>query len=271
MWLKGSKIMTHQLSELAILLHPDDNVAIARQVIPAGTSLADGDQHFSTRKEIPSGHKLARAGLSTGQAVLRYGQVIGFATCDIQPGDWVHSHNLEVGICSGSLMCSARCPILLAEFGCSSQMAQNTQISSFYGFRRGREVGTRNYIAVISTVSCANQSARQIADAFTPERLAEFSDVDGVVAIVHAAGCSSPPDSLSFRYLQRTLLHLAEHPNVGGAIFVSLGCEGNQVQVPTTDFPNPIPASSVLTIQDLGGIRGTVRAGIAAVNELLQQ
>ena len=66
-----------------------------------------------------------------------------------------------------------------------------------------------------------------------PNDLAEFPNVDGVVAIVHAAGCCAPPDSLSFRYLQRTLLHLAEHPNVGGAIFVSLGCEGNQVQVPS--------------------------------------
>ena len=131
-------------------------------------------------------------------------------------------------------------------------------------------MGTRNYIAVISTVSCANQSARQIADAFTPERLAEFPNVDGVVAIVHATGCCAPPDSLSFRYLQRTLLHLAEHPNVGGAIFVSLGCEGNQIQKdPAQAFPNPIPSSSVLTIQDLGGIRATVRAGIAAVEQLL--
>jgi altronate hydrolase len=130
-------------------------------------------------------------------------------------------------------------------------------------------VGTRNYIAVISTVSCANQCARQIADAFKPEELAEYPNVDGVVAIVHTTGCSIAPDSLSFRYLQRTLFHLAEHPNVGGAIFVSLGCEGNQIQVPSADFPNPIPSSSVLTIQDLGGIRSTVRAGIAAMEQML--
>ena len=89
--------MSNLLTELAILLHPADNVAIARQTIPAGTSLADGDQHWLTRQAIPSGHKLARAALSAGQPVLRYGQVIGFASRDIQPGDWVHSHNLEVG------------------------------------------------------------------------------------------------------------------------------------------------------------------------------
>jgi altronate hydrolase len=141
---------------------------------------------------------------------------------------------------------------------------------TFLGFRRedGR-VGTRNYIAVISTVSCANQSARLIAEAFQRTRRAEFPNVDSVVAIVHATGCCAPPDSLSYRYLQRTLFHLAAHPNVCGAIFISLGCEGNQVQEPSAAFPDPVPSSSVLTIQNLGGIRATVRAGIAAVEQLL--
>jgi altronate hydrolase len=255
--------MSNQLSELAILLHPADNVAIARQTIPAGTHLTDGDQRWPTRQAIPSGHKLARASLSTGQPVIRYGQVIGFASRDIQPGDWVHSHNLEVGDMQREFDVQVAPLIPL-------NAATLRPPRTFQGFRRedGR-VGTRNYIAVISAVSCANQSARQIADTFTPDRLAEFPNVDGVVAIVHATGCCATPDSLSYRHLQRTLFHLAEHPNVGGAIFVSLGCEGNQLQKDSAAFPNPIPASSVLTIQDLGGIRGTVRAGIAAVEQLL--
>jgi altronate hydrolase len=226
---------------------------------------------LSTRQEIPSGHKLARAAVAAGQPVLRYGQVIGFASCDIQPGDWVHSHNLEVGDMQREFEVKVAPLDESGNLGVLGRgAAQNTQISSFYGFRRADEkVGTRNYIAVISTVSCADQSARQIAEAFTPERLAAFPNVDGVVALVHATGCCAAPGSLSFRFLQRTLFHLAEHPNVGGAIFVSLGCEGNQVQSPSADFPSPDPSRSVLTIQDLGGIRGTVRAGIAAVEELL--
>jgi altronate hydrolase len=301
--------MSNQLIELAILLNPADNVAIARQTIPAGTPLADEGQNWLTRQAIPSGHKLARAILPKGQPVIRYGQVIGFASRDILPGDWVHSHNLEVGDMQREFDVQVAplippTPLLspkngerkgdetgnLGVLGCLT--AQNIQISgifpfpqmgegvrgwgdkppplTFLGFRRedGR-VGTRNYIAVISTVNCANQSARQIADTFKPERLAEFPNVDGVVAIVHTTGCCAPPDSLSYRYLQRTLLHLAEHPNVGGAIFVSLGCEGNQIQKDSAAFPNPIPSSSMLTIQELGGIRGTVRAGVAAVEQLL--
>jgi altronate hydrolase len=262
--------MSNLLAELTILLHPADNVAIARQTIPAGTPVADGEQHWLTRQDIPSGHKLARATLLKGQPVIRYGQVIGFASCDILPGDWVHSHNLEVGDMQRKFEVQVAPPSpvpfpLKGEGGRGDERGQ-----TFLGIRRedGR-VGTRNYIAVISTVSCANQCARQIADAFTPEKLADFPNVDGVVAIVHATGCCAAPGSLSFRYLQRALFHLAEHPNMGGAIFVSLGCEGNQVQVPSADFPNPLPSSSVLTIQDLGGIRGTVRAGIAAVEQLL--
>jgi altronate hydrolase len=258
--------MSPTLNNLALLLNPADNVAIARQPIPAGTPLLDGEQHWLTRQFIPAGHKLARTALSTGQPVLRYGQVIGFASCDIQPGDWVHSHNLEVG----DMHREFDVQIVPPSPGPFPHLGEEEKTGKFLGFRRtdGR-VGTRNYIAVISTVSCANQSARQIADAFTPDQLAEFPNVDGVIAIVHAAGCSSPPDSLSFRYLQRTLLHLAEHSNVGGAIFISLGCEGNQVQEPSAAFPTPVPSNSVLTIQELGGIRATVRAGIKSVEQLL--
>jgi len=252
--------MSNLLTELAVLLHPDDNVAIARRSIPPGTSLVDGDQQWLIRQEIPSGHKLARAILSAGQPVLRYGQVIGFASRDIQPGDWVHSHNLGVGDMQRQFDVQV----------VPQPPPSPSPTRTFLGFRRadGR-VGTRNYIAVISTVSCANACARQIADTFTPEHLADFPNVDGVVAIVHSTGCCAKPGSLSYLNLQRTLAHLAEHPNVSGAIFISLGCEGNQLQKDSAAFPNPIPASSVLTIQDLGGIRGTVRAGIAAVEQLL--
>lgn len=265
------------LSEVAILLNPADSVAIVRQTIPAGTPLGDGQQQFTARQTIPGGHKLARRAISAGQPVLRYGQLIGFASCDIHPGDWVHTHNLEVG----PLPRREGVPPLHLGLSDGESDTKEQRLGgvetpasrTFMGFRRedGR-VGTRNYIAVIATVSCANQTARQIAGAFTPERLAKFPNVDGVVAIVHATGCCAPPDSLSYRYLQRTLLHMANHPNVGGAIFVSLGCEGNQIQkdsVAYASYLDPIPSSSVLTIQDLGGIRAAARAGVAAVEGLL--
>jgi altronate hydrolase len=261
--------MIHSLSEVAILLNPADNVAIARQTIPEGMLLAEGQQEFAARPAIPSGHKLARRGISSGQPVYRYGQVIGFASCDIQPGDWVHSHNLVVGDMQREFTEAVAPPLHLG----FSDGEGRGGVKDFLGYRRpdGR-VGTRNYIAVITTVSCANQTARQIAGYFTPERLAGFPNVDGVVAIVHSTGCCAPPDSLSYRYLQRTLLHMAGHPNVGGAIFVSLGCEGNQIQKDSVEFApyqDPIPSDSVLTIQDLGGIRTTARAGVVAIEHML--
>lgn len=265
--------MSHPLTEMAILLHPTDDVAIARRTIPAGTSLVEEQQQITTRQDIPGGHKLARHAVPAGQPVLRYGQLIGFAKCDIQPGDWVHTHNLGIESQPPPETSSAGLPSPISDL----EMREGDPASlgsgggrNFLGIRRadGR-VGTRNYVAVISTVSCANQTTRQIAHAFTPERLADFPNVDGVVAIVHGTGCCAPPDSLAYLYLQRTLLNLAGHPNVGGAIFVSLGCEGNQVQKDSAAYPNPISSSSVLTIQELGGIRPTVRAGIAAVESLL--
>ena len=120
--------------------------------------MADGEQHWLTRQDIPSGHKLARAVLLKGQPVIRYGQVIGFASHDIQPGDWVHSHNLEVGDMQREFEVQVVPPPRPSPISGRSGEGASSPLT-FLGFRRkdGR-VGTRNYIAVISTVSCANQS-----------------------------------------------------------------------------------------------------------------
>lgn len=267
--------MVDSLSEQVILLNPADNVAITRNAIQAGASLTDGEQQWEARQSIPAGHKLARIAILAGQPVFRYGQVIGYASCDILPGDWVHSHNLSVGDMLREFTVRV-VPAPRRSFPDGERLVGVNAPSplTFLGYRRGDgRVGTRNYIAVISTVSCANQTARQIADAFNktsmPKLWADYPNVDGVVAIVHATGCCAPPDSLAYRYLQRTLFNLAKHPNVGGAIFISLGCEGNQIQEPNAAFPLPVPSNPILKIQDLGGIRATVLAGIAAVEQLL--
>jgi altronate dehydratase len=270
--------MSQPLSEVAIVLNAADNVAIARQAIPAGARLVEGPQSFSARQDIPSGHKLARRAIPRGQPVLRYGQVIGFASSEIQPGDWVHTHNLQVGDMAREFEEQVAPPAPISSPQ-SKEAVKTAPERTFLGFQRqdGR-VGTRNYIAVIATVSCATQTVHQIARYFTPEKLAAYPNVDGVIALVHSTGCCAPPPSHAYRYLQRTLLHTAGHPNVAAAIYVSLGCEGNQIQKdsqtlsasgPFADYLHPIPDEAVLTIQDLGGIRATARAGVAAVEQLL--
>jgi altronate hydrolase len=254
------------LSEVAIQLHPKDQIAIVKQEIAAGTNLwndcaGSRERDLLIRQSIPAGHKIALKEIPPGTAVLRYGHKIGIASQAIEAGEWVHSHNLEVGDMS-------------REFNVS--IAENLHdqpivepLSIFSGFRRadGR-TGTRNFIAVISTVSCSAQTAQAIADHFTPELLASYPNVDGVIAITHYSGCTMPPDSLAYRYLERMLLNLPQHPNVGAALFVSLGCEVMQIAPLFKAEDLDVP---VLVIQELGGIQKTTEAGIHLVENLLPQ
>jgi altronate hydrolase len=136
-------------------------------------------------------------------------------------------------------------------------------------------VGTRNYVAVIPTVNCSASASRQIASAFTAERLAAYPNLDGVIAFTHHAGCRNCAGSADTVILQRILAGIARHPNVGGYILVGLGCEVNQIDdlvrehhLRAGDGTQP-PVG--LVIQELGGIRKTVEAGVAAVEELLPE
>jgi altronate hydrolase len=253
-----------QLLDAAIQLHPKDQVAIVKQEIMAGTDLRDDRPGAETsdvlvRQSIPAGHKIALKKIPAGAEVLRYGHKIGVASQVIEPGDWVHSHNLVVGDMSRDFN------IRVSQS--SGNRASIEPVRTFSGFRRpdGR-AGTRNFIIVISTVSCSAQTAQAIADHFTPELLAAYPHVDGVLAITHYSGCTMPPGSLAYQYLERMLLNLARHPNVGAVLYVSLGCEVMQIapvlQAAHLDIP-------VLTIQELGGIQKTTAAGIRLVESLL--
>src|SRR5690606_9475193 len=99
---------------------------------------------------------------------------------------------------------------------------------TFDGYLRpdGR-VGTRNYIAVIASVNCSAHVCREIAHAIGPDILAQYPNVDGVIALSHLSGCANRIGSEDYVLLQRTLAGMATHPNVGGYIIVGLGCETN--------------------------------------------
>jgi altronate hydrolase len=243
------------LREAAVRLHPQDDVAIAKTDLPVGIALALGaDAQVGVRQPIPGGHKIALREIAIGEPVHRYGQVIGLASRAIAPGEHVHVHNLSV-------QDFAREPA----FGADVQpvtLAPESERRTFLGYRRadGR-VGTRNYVAVISTVNCSAHVTREIARHFTPERLAPFPNVDSVIPFTHQLGC--PTRQV---LLQRTLAGMARHPNVGGYILVGLGCETNQVADLSGRYDLSGPG---LVIQELGGVRKTVEAGIAAIEALL--
>ena len=257
------------LDEFTIQLDPRDNIAIARQDIQPACQLTTARGTLTTRQAVPAGHKLALRPIASGLPIIRYGYPIGVASHPIQPGDWVHTHNVSLppGQRDLSFTLSQR-----------STLSAPRPSKTFLGFaRQDGQVGTRNLIAVISTVSCSAQTALAIAAHFTPQQLAEYPNVDGVVAVVHHTGCSITPDGLAFTYLQRCLLNLAHHPNIGGVIFISLGCEVMQIggcleqtgSQPRNLERNLSTLAPILSIQELGGIEATRRAGIRAVEGML--
>lgn len=234
-----------------ILLNPADNVAIARIALPAGQEVQTGKSSIITRDSIPAGHKVALRHIAPDEKVFRYGNVIGFATRAIEPGEHVHIHNLGYQDLDLSSV----------QFGSDApQRMSAAQERTFLGFRRpdGR-IGTRNYIGVVAASNCAAHTAELIATSFAGEALP--SNVDGVVAFPHGEGCamSIGPDT---EQLQRTLQGVLDHPNISAALILGLGCEVNQIshylgQENGNGYMPPVGLHG-LTLQESGGTTATV-------------
>ena len=144
---------------------------------------------------------------------------------------------------------------------------------TFMGYpRQDRRAGTRNYVAVISTVNCSAHVVKAIASHFTPERLVPYANVDGVIAFTHPHGCGVEIGGLNHLLLQRTLAGMARHPNVAASVIVGLGCETNQVVELVDNFELDQLFSPVqqFNIQDVGGTAKTIKSGIDAVYQALQ-
>jgi altronate hydrolase len=146
-------------------LHPNDDVVVARRPAAKGDQWWESDYGVVATQSIDMGHKMAIRTKLKGDPVRKYGQLIGYATEDIRPGEHVHVHNLEMG---GHK--------LDYEFGTELHpMSAPGPMRTFQGYRRpdGR-AATRNYIGIVSTVNCSAASSRFIAEAFDRELLAEF-------------------------------------------------------------------------------------------------
>lgn len=246
-----------------IRIHPADNVVIARAQLLGGTQVAG--EGVAVAGLVPPGHKLATRAIRAGEAVRRYGQVIGVASADIAPGQHVHTHNL-----------------VFADFAREHAPGADATPTAFVDapatfdgiVRADGRVATRNYIGVLTSVNCSATAARSIADRFRrdlrPEALAAFPHVDGVVALTHGMGCATGADSEDLRVLRRTLGGYARHPNFAAVLVVGLGCETNQIQGLLAQEALAEGANLVaFNIQDSGGTAKTVERGVALVREML--
>src|SRR5215208_6602073 len=144
--------MSERFDDFALRLCENDNVAVAKRPLAAGLSL-NGSISLVTSKEIPAGHKIAVAAIDEGQAIYKYGQVIGYARRRIDAGEHVHTHNVAMhDDADDRTQLAHECCV---DFRPSEQYPAQ-QMRYFQGYQRpdGR-IGTRNYIGVISSVNCS--------------------------------------------------------------------------------------------------------------------
>jgi altronate hydrolase len=259
------------LSQVAVQLRPEDNVAVAARNLAAGTEVRNNGQTLTLAGRIGLGHKLALRDIKKGEAITKYGQIIGFAGQDIPAGGHVHVHNVKADAFERDYAFCRDCP---------PPPAKPAEQRTFMGYDRGDgRYGTRNYIAIISTVNCSASTSKYIADKFkATDLLRQYPNVDGVVPIIHKQGCAMQYDGPDHRQLDRTLAGFAKHPNVAAYILVGLGCEtgqashlieGERLTLSIGRGSSNYAAPKVLSIQECGGIGKTVHAGVRAIAEML--
>jgi altronate hydrolase len=247
-----------------IRLHPDDDVVIATRQMMSGAKIES--ENLVVSGLVPPGHKIATRAIAKGEAVKRYNQIIGVALDAISPGQHVHVHNLGMALFEREHV-----------FGIDKHATRFVdQPATFMGIRRedGR-AATRNYIGILTSVNCSATVARAIADHFRrdvhPEALADYPNVDGVIALTHGLGCGIDSMGAGIDILRRTLAGYAVHPNFHSVLFIGLGCETNQISgiLNSAGLKDDDIKLRSFTIQESGGSRKTIERGIGMIKELL--
>jgi altronate hydrolase len=263
----GLSYMKQEITESespVIRLNPEDDVVIARTQLIGGTRIAR--ENTTVIGLIPPAHKMATRDIAEGQAVRRYGQVIGFASRPIKAGEHIHTQNLAMGE-------------FAREYAFSADSRQTTEAADkreiFHGILRDNgRVATRNYIGIITSVNCSATVSRAIAERFRrdiyPEAMAAFPNVDGVIALTHGIGCAVDPDGEGLAMLQRTIGGYSVHSNFAGVLVIGLGCETNQIsKILETQGLAEGRGLRTFTIQDTGGTSKAIDRGVALVRDML--
>ena len=245
----------------ALRLNAEDNVVIAIDEIKQGDQPAGAPVAL---ERVPRGHKMATLALETGAPVRKFGQIIGFASRPIAPGQWIHEQNCVVHdferdyqFCQGA-RAETILPLELQ--------------ATFEGYRRANgKTGTRNYLGILTSVNCSATVARLIArEVERSGLLDDYPHVDGVIPLVHGTGCGMASKGEGFETLKRTQWGYAGNPNMGGVVMIGLGCEVFQIGRMKEEYG--IEEGELfhsMTIQATGGTRKTVEAGLDRVRAML--
>lgn len=218
-----------------IRINPADNVAVALKDLKAGTAVIDG---VVLKEDIPAGHKMTLKDMAAGDNVIKYGFPIGHVTRDAACGTLIDHSCIKTNL-EGLLEYSYN-PSL-------TEIAPAAQKRTFKGYRRADgQVGIRNQIWIVPTVGCVNGIAGKLAELFRAEIAGKEGSVDAVVAFPHNYGCSQlGDDHQNTRHILADMVH---HPNAGGVLVVSLGCENNQLSA-FRELVGPVDESRVKMIE----------------------
>jgi len=248
---------------IALQLHASDNVAIVLSNIEHGTPLTP--LRVSATGLIPRGHKAALRPIRAGEEIVKYGQIIGTASKDIAEGEHVHVQNVS--------MAQFDRDYAFGKNARDTEMVPQNDRATFQGYRRpSGKIGTRNYVGIVTSVNCSATAARLIArEAEKRGLLDKYPNVDGIVPIVHGAGCCIGTDDEAFYKLQRTIWGFATHPNFASVLMLGLGCEANQIPLMLEVYGQPADESfRYYILQQEGGTRKTVELGLEWLEEALE-
>tara|TARA_Y100001970_G_scaffold218185_1_gene267528 strand:- start:173 stop:1675 length:1503 start_codon:yes stop_codon:yes gene_type:complete len=239
-----------------IKLNEKDNIGIAPMNIPENAKLSNGIKSINN---VPYGHKISLQEIKKGDFIIRYGQIIGISSNDIQKGEHVHSHNLT---------------FYESERNYTNKFEEDIVDKSkeqkyFKGYKRNNgSSGTRNYIGLISTVNCSATVVKKIADKVNHKlKKANFVNIDGAVCLKHASGCGMNNTSYGMTVFNRTIEGFKIHPNFAKVYVIGLGCECAQISLYNND--QLTRNVEYLNIQDEGGTKDIIdKVSSQIINQL---
>lgn len=237
---------------LCIQITEKDNVAIAIHDIPAGTEIMPG---VVTVEDIPQAHKIALTDRPKGSEVIRYGVCLGYTNRDIPKGGWINEKNLDMAPAPN-----------LDEMEFATNIVTDLPkppITTWEGFRNpnGGPAGTRNILAINTTVQCVAGVLNVALSRIRKEILPKYPNVDSVIAINHPYGCGVAIDAPEAKVPQRILRNIATHPNFGGVfMLVSLGCEKFSPDRFCEWYPELNNPENVIVLQEHKGYDNVMKA-----------
>ena len=197
-------------------INPADSVVVCLVEKKKGDVIEAGGERVVLAQDVPAGHKVLLRDVKEGENIIKYGYPIGHARRDLKAGEWVNEDNLKTNL-SGTLEYTYQ-PV-------DEELSIPHKNRTFKGYvRKNGDVGVRNEIWVVPTVGCVNGIAERLVHKLIQET--GCKDIDAIHAWHHNYGCSQLSED--HENTRKVLRDICLHPNAGGVLVLSLGCENNQ-------------------------------------------